>query len=83
MAKRRVVVTGMGMLTPMGNDVQSSWQQLLSGQSGISLIDHFDMSYGKLHYSLFCLECLSTLLTDRKPFYLDNYFFFLKFFLAS
>ncbi|WP_337880619.1 beta-ketoacyl-ACP synthase II [Rheinheimera sp.] len=42
MAKRRVVVTGMGMLTPMGNDVQSSWQQLLSGQSGISLIDHFD-----------------------------------------
>jgi len=41
-AKRRVVVTGMGMLTPMGNDVQSSWQQLLSGQSGISLIDHFD-----------------------------------------
>lgn len=42
MAKRRVVVTGMGMLTPLGNDVQSSWQQLLSGQSGISLIDHFD-----------------------------------------
>jgi len=32
----------MGMLTPLGNDVQSSWQNLLAGQSGISLIDHFD-----------------------------------------
>jgi len=39
---RRVVVTGMGMLTPVGNTVESAWQSLLAGQSGISLIDHFD-----------------------------------------
>jgi 3-oxoacyl-[acyl-carrier-protein] synthase II len=43
-AKRRVVVTGLGMLTPLGNDVASSWQGLQQGKSGISFIDHFDTS---------------------------------------
>lgn len=43
-AKRRVVVTGLGMLTPLGNDVDTTWQGLLAGQSGIGLIDHFDTS---------------------------------------
>ncbi len=42
MTKRRVVVTGLGMLTPLGNDVSSTWQGLLNGQSGIDLITHFD-----------------------------------------
>lgn len=42
MAKRRVVVTGLGMLTPLGNDVASTWQSLLNGQSGIGPITHFD-----------------------------------------
>ncbi|WP_440055834.1 beta-ketoacyl-ACP synthase II [Pseudoalteromonas sp. T1lg65] len=42
MAKRRVVVTGLGMLTPLGNDVQSTWQGLLEGRSGIRNITHFD-----------------------------------------
>jgi 3-oxoacyl-[acyl-carrier-protein] synthase II len=41
-AKRRVVVTGLGMLTPLGNDVSSTWQGLLEGRSGISNITHFD-----------------------------------------
>lgn len=42
MSKRRVVVTGMGMLTPVGNTVEASWKALLAGQSGIVNIDHFD-----------------------------------------
>ncbi|ODP99843.1 MULTISPECIES: beta-ketoacyl-ACP synthase II [Salinivibrio] len=42
MSKRRVVVTGMGMLSPVGNSVESSWKALLAGQSGISAIEHFD-----------------------------------------
>lgn len=42
MSKRRVVVTGMGMLTPVGNSVESSWKALLAGQSGIVDIEHFD-----------------------------------------
>jgi 3-oxoacyl-[acyl-carrier-protein] synthase II len=43
-SKRRVVVTGLGMLSPVGNTVESTWNALLAGQSGISLIDHFDTS---------------------------------------
>ncbi|HGY9588186.1 TPA: beta-ketoacyl-ACP synthase II [Vibrio harveyi] len=42
MSKRRVVVTGMGMLSPVGNTVESSWKALLEGQSGIINIEHFD-----------------------------------------
>lgn len=42
MSKLRVVVTGLGMLSPVGNTVESTWNALLAGQSGISLIDHFD-----------------------------------------
>ncbi|MGV3002579.1 beta-ketoacyl-ACP synthase II [Vibrio sp.] len=42
MSKRRVVVTGMGMLSPVGNTVESSWKALLDGQSGIVNIEHFD-----------------------------------------
>ena len=41
-SKRRVVVTGMGMLSPVGNTVESSWKALLAGQSGIVNIEHFD-----------------------------------------
>lgn len=42
MAKRRVVITGMGMLTPLGNDVVSSWDAVMKGSSGITAIDRFD-----------------------------------------
>ncbi|QLF93022.1 beta-ketoacyl-ACP synthase II [Pseudomonas sp. ABC1] len=44
MSRRRVVVTGMGMLSPLGNDVPSSWQGILAGRSGIALLDHMDLS---------------------------------------
>lgn len=39
---RRVVVTGMGAVTPLGNDVQTTWQALLAGKSGVGQITHFD-----------------------------------------
>ncbi|MEH6562934.1 MAG: beta-ketoacyl synthase N-terminal-like domain-containing protein, partial [Marinobacter sp.] len=42
MGKRRVVITGMGMLSPLGNDVASSWEGILAGRSGIGMIDRFD-----------------------------------------
>jgi 3-oxoacyl-[acyl-carrier-protein] synthase II len=41
---RRVVVTGLGMLSPVGNDPQTTWENLLLGKSGISTIEHFDTS---------------------------------------
>ncbi len=44
MSRRRVVVTGMGMLSPLGTDVPSSWQGILAGHSGIGLIEHTDLS---------------------------------------
>lgn len=40
--KRRVVVTGMGLVSPLGNDVQSSWSAALAGQSGVVPITAFD-----------------------------------------
>jgi 3-oxoacyl-[acyl-carrier-protein] synthase II len=40
--KRRVVVTGLGALTPVGNDVASTWSALLAGQSGAGPITQFD-----------------------------------------
>ena len=39
---RRVVVTGLGMLSPLGNSPESTWQNLLLGKSGIADITHFD-----------------------------------------
>ena len=42
MTKRRVVVTGLGMLSPVGNSVDESWQALIEGRSGISSISRFD-----------------------------------------
>lgn len=42
MSKRRVVVTGMGTVNPLGLDVASTWEGLCQGKSGISRIEHFD-----------------------------------------
>ena len=44
MNKRRVVVTGMGLITPIGNTVQETWASALEGRSGGNLIEHFDTS---------------------------------------
>jgi 3-oxoacyl-[acyl-carrier-protein] synthase II len=43
-SKRRVVVTGLGMLSPLGNDVDSTWSNILAGVSGIGPITSFDAS---------------------------------------
>lgn len=40
--KRRVVITGLGAITPIGNDVKTFWEALLDGKSGIGLITRFD-----------------------------------------
>lgn len=44
MSKRRVVVTGLGMVTPVGNNVPDTWKNIIAGVSGIGLITHFDTS---------------------------------------
>src|SRR4030081_4083331 len=40
--RRRVVVTGMGFVTPIGNDLETVWSNLVEGVSGIGQITHFD-----------------------------------------
>jgi len=42
--KRRVVVTGLGIISPVGNDVPTAWANILAGKSGIGPITHFDAS---------------------------------------
>lgn len=42
--KRRIVITGLGLISPVGNDVKSFWQSLCAGRSGIGKITHFDAS---------------------------------------
>ena len=44
MSKRRVVITGLGLLTPVGNTVEESWKNIVAGKSGIALITAFDAS---------------------------------------
>ena len=41
---RRVVITGIGMVSPLGANVLSTWENLLNGKSGVKIIDSFDVS---------------------------------------
>ncbi len=44
MSKRRVVVTGMGIISPLGNSIDAAWRNIVDGKSGISPITRFDVS---------------------------------------
>jgi len=44
MSKRRVVVTGLGIISPVGNDLNTAWENILAARSGITRITHFDPS---------------------------------------
>ncbi|HEY2395568.1 MAG TPA: beta-ketoacyl-ACP synthase II [Rudaea sp.] len=44
MSKRRVVITGLGIVSPVGNDVATAWGNILAGKSGIGPVTHFDAS---------------------------------------
>jgi len=51
MELKRVVVTGMGVLTPVGNDLKTMWQSMVSGKSGAADITTFDCSLYKTHFA--------------------------------
>ena len=46
----RVVITGMGLLTPVGNNVSSTWEALCQGKSGVGPITYFDTSRFRVHF---------------------------------
>lgn len=48
---RRVVITGLGAVTPLGNDVETSWQNLIAGKSGAGPITHFDSTDYFVHFA--------------------------------
>jgi 3-oxoacyl-[acyl-carrier-protein] synthase II len=44
LTRRRVVITGLGIVSPVGNSVEEAWQNILAGRSGIGQITRFDAS---------------------------------------
>ncbi len=49
--RRRVVVTGLGCISPVGNDIASAWKSLVAGQSGIATVTKFDHSGLPVHFA--------------------------------
>src|SRR5881398_1202012 len=63
---RRVVITGLGMVSPLGNDVPTSWSNLLAGSSGAGEITAFDHSDYSVHFACELKEFDPTNWIDRK-----------------
>ena len=51
MELRRVVVTGLGALTPIGNNIQEYWNGLINGVSGAAPITYFDAAKFRTHFA--------------------------------
>ena len=66
MELKRVVVTGLGALTPLGNNVEETWEALKSGKSGAGPITHFDASAFKTQFACEVKNFKATDFIDRK-----------------
>jgi 3-oxoacyl-[acyl-carrier-protein] synthase II len=64
--RRRVVITGLGMVSPLGNDVASSWRRLTAGESGVAEITLFDHEDYPVHFAAELKEFDPTVWIDRK-----------------
>ena len=64
--RRRVVITGVGMVSPLGNDVESSWQGLITGESGAAEITSFDHTDYGVHFACELKDFDPTTWIDRK-----------------
>lgn len=66
MSLKRVVVTGLGALTPVGNTAEETWKNLLAGKSGAGPITRFDASLFKTHFACEVKDFVPNDLLDRK-----------------
>ena len=66
MELKRVVVTGLGALTPLGNDVKTTWENAVKGESGAGPITHFDCSKFKTQFACEIKDFDPTAHFDRK-----------------
>src|SRR3954465_13407527 len=64
--RRRVVITGLGAVSPLGNDVETTWQRLLAGESGAGPITQFDHTDYKVHFACEVKDLDPTKWIDRK-----------------
>src|SRR3954470_21655967 len=64
--RRRVVITGLGLVSPLGNDVESSWRGLLAGESGAGPITQFDHTDYPVHFACELKDFDPTVWIDRK-----------------
>src|ERR671939_2068971 len=64
--RRRVVITGLGAVTPLGNDVESTWENLTAGRSGATPITQFDASDFAVHFACEVKDFDPTQWIDRK-----------------
>jgi 3-oxoacyl-[acyl-carrier-protein] synthase II len=64
--RRRVVVTGLGAVTPLGNDVETTWANLLAGESGAGEITQFDHADYPVHFACEVKDFDATQWIDRK-----------------
>jgi len=64
--RRRVVITGIGAVTPLGNDPETAWQNLLAGESGANEITHFDHADYPIHFACELKEFDPTNWIERK-----------------
>jgi 3-oxoacyl-[acyl-carrier-protein] synthase II len=64
--RRRVVITGLGAVTPLGNDVETSWKTLVDGRSGAAEITQFDSSDYAVHFACEVTDFDPTEFIDRK-----------------
>src|SRR5215831_5101150 len=63
---KRVVVTGMGLVTSVGNDVASTWEALCQGKSGVSEIEVYDTSRHRVHFAAQVKHFDPSVYLDRK-----------------
>ncbi|SDC13960.1 beta-ketoacyl-ACP synthase II [Pedobacter soli] len=78
---KRVVVTGLGAITPLGNTVESFWQQILAGKSGVGPITKFDASKFKTQFASEVKDFNAETFLDKKE--IKKYDVFTQYAIAS